>query len=208
MFYMDKQKMDKYISAEIVTQIVKDKNTELEAIVRCYNFPPKIRNVSPLYKMFTNNSTEYIISYDLYKMYIAMIFYLKVQLNPKEAENPDCRRAEYDLGYMQYHLIKKYNDKEIDVSKYEEEICHAYEKCILKLLFLIQYSTTTKNEQLKSIKNAVLTMNENTLCKLGYVHRLSNFKSKIISENIPENVLERYKYYTESETVNTPADIS
>ena len=58
--------MDKYISAEVVKKILEDKREDLEAIVRCYDFPPTIRNVSPLYQMFTHNTTEQIVSYDLF----------------------------------------------------------------------------------------------------------------------------------------------
>ena len=113
--------MNRYVSAEVVKNILEDKGTELEAIVRCYDFPPTIRNVSPLYTMFTHNDTQQIVSYDLFKMYIAIIFYLKVQLE-KDTEEGDLQRIEYDLGYAQYHLMKKFEQQEIDEAKYEEEV--------------------------------------------------------------------------------------
>ena len=198
--------MDKYISAEIVLKILDDKGTDIEAIVRCYDFPPTIRLVSPLYSMFTHNSTEYICSYDLYKMYIAIIFYLKVQLNPNtDTVNADCERAEYDLGYAQYHLMKKFEAEELDEAMYDEKVCHAYEKCILKLLFLLQTTTVKNDEQLDAIKNAVLTMNDETLVKLGYVSRLSNFKTPTDSAKITDEHRARVEYYTTSVTA-TPEE--
>ena len=188
--------MDKYVSAEVVTKILEDKKDELEAIVRCYDFPPSVRNVSPLYQMFTHNTTETIVNYDLFKMYIAIIFYIKVQLE-EPADKEDVERVEYDLGYAQYHLLKKYTDKEIDDAKYEEEVCYAYEKAILKYMFLVQIIAAKQDEQLKAVKNAVLTMNDETLVKLGYVNRLSNFKRTI---PLTDNLKERVDYYT---TVST-----
>jgi len=197
--------MDKYISAEVVKKILQDKGTELEAIVRCYDFPPTIRNVSPLYNMFTHNDTKQIVSYDLFKMYIAIIFFLKVQL-AKDGDGKDLERIEYDLGYAQYHLMKKFEDKDIEVSKYEQEVCHAYEKAIIKYLFLIQLIHAKQDKKLTSIKNAVLSMNDETLLKLGYVHRLSNYKSAV---ETPSAVLEeRLAYYTTSETTSTPEESS
>lgn len=193
--------MDKYISAEVVKKILEDKGTELEAIVRCYDFPPRIRNVSPLYTMFTHNDTEQIVSYDLFKMYIAIIFFLKVQLD-EGGEEKDLQRIEYDLGYAQYHLMKKFEQKDITEIKYEEEVCHAYEKAIIKYLFLVQLIHAKQDKQLKSIKNAVLSMTDETLVKLGYVNRLSNYKETI--KKPPEELTKRLGYYTESDTAATP----
>ena len=197
--------MDQYISAEVVKKILEDKGTELEAIVRCYDFPATIRNVSPLYKMFTHNDTQQIISYDLFKMYIAIIFFLKVQLD-EGGEEGDLQRVEYDLGYSQYHLMKKFEAKEIESIKYDEEVCHAYEKAIMKYLFLLQLVHAKQDGQIKSIKNAVLSMNDDTLVKLGYVHRLSNFKTPTDTAKITDELKERLKYYTTSalETPETP----
>lgn len=190
--------MNRYVSAEVVKNILEDKGTELEAIVRCYDFPPTIRNVSPLYTMFTHNDTQQIVSYDLFKMYIAIIFYLKVQLE-KDTEEGDLQRIEYDLGYAQYHLMKKFEQQEIDEAKYEEEVCHAYEKAIIKYTFLVQLITNKQDQQLKGVKNAVLSMTNNTLVKLGYVHRLSNFKH---TESIvaSKELQKRLEYYTTAST--------
>lgn len=190
--------MNRYVSAEVVKNILEDKGTELEAIVRCYDFPPTIRNVSPLYTMFTHNDTQQIVSYDLFKMYIAIIFYLKVQLE-KDTEEGDLQRIEYDLGYAQYHLMKKFEQQEIDEAKYEEEVCHAYEKAIIKYTFLVQLITNKQDQQLKGVKNAVLSMTNNTLVKLGYVHRLSNFKH---TESIvaSKELQGRLEYYTTAST--------
>jgi len=186
--------MNQYISGEIVKKILEDKGTEIEAIVRCYDFPPVVRNISPLYQMFTKNNTKTIVSYDLFKMYIAIIYYLKVQLEDN-SEKTDLEHIEYDLGYCQYHLMKKFEDDEIEAEKYEEELCHAYEKTILKYLFLIQLFETKDDQQLNGIKNAVLTMNDNTLIKLGFVHRLSNFKTKVNTDTAEEH-RERLEYYS------------
>ena len=190
--------MNRYVSAEVVKNILEDKGTELEAIVRCYDFPPTIRNVSPLYTMFTHNDTQQIVSYDLFKMYIAIIFYLKVQLE-KDTEEGDLQRIEYDLGYAQYHLMKKFEQQEIDEAKYEEEVCHAYEKAIIKYTFLVQLITNKQDQQLKGVKNAVLSMTNNTLVKLGYVHRLSNFKH---TESIvaSKEIQKRLEYYSTAST--------
>jgi len=195
MFLLYVTEMDRYISAEVVKKILEEKGTELEAIVRCYDFPPTIRNVSPLYTMFTHNDTEHIVSYDLFKMYIAIIFFLKVQLD-NDGEEKDLKRVEYDLGYAQYHLMKKFEAKEIDETKYEKEVCHAYEKAIIKYLFLIQLIHAKQDKQLNAIKNAVLSMNDETLIKLGYVNRLSNFNKPMT--NPTEEIKERLQYYTAS----------
>tara|TARA_B100000795_G_scaffold155417_1_gene116567 strand:- start:242 stop:820 length:579 start_codon:yes stop_codon:yes gene_type:complete len=186
--------MDKYVSAEIVCKILEDKKTDLEAIVRCYDFGPRVREVSPLYQMFTHNNTELIVSYDLFKMYIAIIFYLKTQLS-KDEHTKDLERIEYDLGYAQYHLMKKFEQNEIDELKYEEEVCHAYEKAILKYLFLIQVKAAAQDKQLAAIKNAVLGMNDETLVKLGFVNRLSNFK-RAVHGPFEKKMVERLEYYS------------
>jgi hypothetical protein len=186
--------MDKYVSAKIVCKILEDKKTDLEAIVRCYDFGPRVREVSPLYQMFTHNETEFIVSYDLFKMYIALIFYLKAQLNTED-RTKDVERIEYDLGYAQYHLMTKFEQNEIDELKYEEEVCHAYEKAILKYLFLIQVKAAAQDEQLVAIKNAVLSMNDKTLVKLGFVNRLSNFKWAVHGP-LEKKMVERLNYYS------------
>lgn len=186
--------MDQYVSGEIVRKILQDKQAKLEAIVRCYDFHPRVREVSPLYQMFTHNDTKHIISYDLFKMYIAIIFYLKTQLE-KDTETKHLERIEYDLGYAQYNLIVKFKDNEIDELKYEEEVCHAYEKCILKYLFLVQSNTAKQDKRLAAIKNAVLSMNDNTLTTLGFVHRLSNFK-RAAHGPFEKAISERLEYYT------------
>jgi len=196
--------MDKYVSAEVVKQIVEDKGTDLEAIVRCYDFAPNIRRVSPLYTMFTHNDTEAIVSYDLFKMYIAIIFYLKIQLE-SSADEADLQRIEYDLGYAQFHLMKKFEGNEIDESKYEEEVCHAYEKAILKYMFLVHLIHAKQDQQLRGIKNAVLSMTDKTLVKLGYVHRLSNFKSIYTNVGTTDELQSRLQYYTRS-AVGTSED--
>ena len=137
-------------------------------------------------------------------MYIAIIFYLKVQLE-ETAEKTDIERVEYDLGYAQYHLMKKFEANKIEAIKYDEEVCHAYEKCILKYLFLIQVHTAKQDEELQNIKNAVLSMTDTTLIKLNYVNRLSNYKT--IVELPSDDLRERLKYYTvEPSAVGTPVD--
>jgi len=192
--------MDKYVSAEIVTTLLKDKATELEATVRCYDFGPRVREVSPLYQMFTHNNTYEIVSYDLLKMYIAIIYYLKAQLSEEDNKDDtkDVKRIDYDLGYTQYHLVKKFEQSEIEELKYEEEVCHAYEKAILKYLFLVQLKSAKSDEQLTGIKNAVLSMNDETLIKLGFVHRLSNFKIEV-QRPYTKNMTERLAYYTNTD---------
>ena len=188
--------MDKYVSAKIVCKILEDKKTDLEAIVRCYDFGPRVREVSPLYQMFTHNNTELIVSYDLFKMYIALIFYLKTQLgDEKDNDEVDVKRIEYDLGYAQYHLMKKFEQNDINELKYEEEVCHAYEKCILKYLFLVQLKAAGQDEQLQAIKNAVLSMEDNTLTKLGFVNRLSDFKKPKKQGAFGKNISERLAYF-------------
>lgn len=196
--------MDRYVSAKIVTQILKDKALELEGIVRCYEFEPRIRHVSPLYQMFTHNKTEFIVSYDLIKMYIAIMFYLKTQLSDANTDDDEksVQRVEYDLGYTQYHLMKLFDDKQITQIKYEEDICHAYEKGILKYLFLIQVKTAKQDEQLLGVKDAVLSMTDNTLCKLGFVHRLSNFKM-MAQGPFEKDMIARLEYYQRPVVVGT-----
>lgn len=186
--------MNRYIDGKLVTQIMEDHATVLEAIVRQNPFPPRVMNPSHLFKEITKTDGQ-IVNYDLQRFYLAMIYYLKVQLGPA-ANKDDLKHIEYTHGYHLFHIDQQRD--ELTNSEYEEQLIHQYEKTVLKYLFMVQLLASEYDEGLMSIKNAVISMTDETLCKLGYVLQLSNFKTPVTGP-FSKKLYERVNYYIETD---------
>ena len=187
--------MNALVSAKMVSCIMKDHCSTLEAIVRHIGHSQVI---SPPYLFKTiSKNTDTQVSLDVIQFYLAVIYYFKASLNDTNADW--LERVSYDLNYASYHNDLKLQQGDITHKMYHDAVIHAYEKAIFKYIRLAG-SDADDNEQ---VTLAVLTMTDNTAEQLGYTEKFARLDEHVIGP-YSKRIHKRLEHYSTLRPASPP----